>query len=236
MNRDVKDLIILQDRDNKLSIAMSVISGIPNEVKRIKSEFNNAQKSLLEAKELYQNTQKKIHAVAMKRKTHHDTILKLKSRQGETRKNEEYAMLEHEILRYKKFVDDFESEEISLLEELDIHNFSKAQADERFLIEKELITKRSKDLIEKKANIEKEVQLLKSQVTEAKTVVSSNLLDLYNRIKKARGVTKGVIVTITVSGKCSGCNIKLQPSLIHQVHSQLDVVQCNECSRILYNA
>jgi len=143
-------------------------------------------------------------------------------------------MLSHEIDRYGKEVDDLETKELELMEVVDEKKILRERANELFLQEKKLATEHSQALVEKQKVAKQKIQEVESGRAEAATKVEPESLALYERILKRRGV--GAICLIMESNKCSGCNIKLPPAVMHRLMADEELVQCSECSRILYYA
>jgi len=176
MNSVLQELLILQERDSRIYAAKEELGNVPSEAAKIKSRLSDRLKALEEAKLAQLNAEKEVKQVDLDRQVRKDTILKLKTRQGETKKNEEYQMLSHEIVRYGAEIDELETKEL----------------------------------------------------------VDREPLSLYERILARRGVN--TVVLITSDGQCKGCNMKLPPATLHRVLSDKELIQCSECSRILYNA
>lgn len=234
MQEELKNLLILQDRDSKIHQAKADLESIPLEAAKIKENLSNKVALVAEAKKAVLNAQKDVQKLELDRQTRKDTILKLKTRQGETKRNEEYQMLAHEVIRYTKEIDELETSELELMERVDRKKEERELAEKRFLEEKSFAVELSQQLVKKKMAAEEKLKTLSLERTQLEKNVDADSRALYERIIKARGV--GAIVLVTSSGQCKGCNIKLPPSTLHRVQAGTQIVQCSECSRILYNA
>ncbi len=227
-------LLILQERDTKIFKASQELEEIPEEADKIKSAFQERIYGVKNAKESLQKAQKDVSQLELDRQTRKETVLKLKTRQGETKKNEEYQMLSHEVIRYEKEIDILETKELELMELVDLRKKERSVAEEELTKEKAFATERSENLVAKKKHAELKVLEVKETRKNDASKVDSESLALYERIIKSKGI--GAIVRVTESGQCTGCNMKIPPATIHRVQAEKELIQCNECSRILYIA
>ena len=72
-----------------------------------------------------------------------------------------------------------------------------------------------------------DVRLKLDAVTEYKSVI-----ELYNRLLKARGTN--AVVSLSESGQCAGCHVKVTPATLIKVNADKEIVQCENCGRILF--
>jgi predicted nucleic acid-binding Zn-ribbon protein len=85
-------------------------------------------------------------------------------------------------------------------------------------------------LHEELTNIEQEITRLETEKIAALAPIPTDLVELYNQIRKQR---KGVAV-VKIEGKsCSACGTMLTPSILQAVQS-VSLIRCPTCSRILY--
>ena len=163
--------------------------------------------------------------------TRRTTIQRLKVQQFETRKNEEYQALVHEVTRYEKEADDLETRELELMEEMDTLRAAQKAAQEALaqtqrLVEEDLATiaQRHKRMEVERAEVSAERDQLAAQVPEA-------ILPLYHRLMKTK---VGMAVAPLDEGKCGGCHMKLIASTVVAVQTGKEITRCEDCGRILY--
>ena len=234
MSPVLQELLILQERDSKIQAAKKDLENIPLEAGKIKEKLNEKLKALNAAKDTYFDAQKAVKQVDLDRQTRKDTITKLKMRQGETKKNEEFQMLAHEIVRYSEQIDELETKELELMESVDLRKQERVEANDQLLAEKKFATEKGQELVELKKNSESVIKKMQSERDSLVQKVEVSARELYERLLASRGA--GVVVLLKPEGQCTGCNMKLPPATIHRVTAGAELVQCSECSRILYNA
>jgi predicted nucleic acid-binding Zn-ribbon protein len=171
---------------------------------------------------------KKIELDAETRRT---TIKRLKLQQFETRKNEEFVALGHEIVRYEKDLDAFETLELEAMDEVD--GFRKAQqaaeaalAHTRKLVEEDLAA-----IAQRHARTEAERLEVIAERERLATNVPESIMPLYLRLMKTKD---GRAVAPMRDGKCEGCHMKLIASTVVKAQSGREIAQCEDCGRILY--
>jgi uncharacterized protein len=171
---------------------------------------------------------KKIELDAETRRT---TIKRLKLQQFETRKNEEFVALGHEIVRYEKELDDFETKELEAMDEVDAFRSANkaaeaARANTRKLVEEDLVS-----IKERHGRMEADCAELRAEREILATKVPESVMPLYNRLMKTKD---GLAVAPLRDGKCEGCHMKLIASTVMKVQTAREITQCEDCGRILY--
>jgi uncharacterized protein len=63
------------------------------------------------------------------------------------------------------------------------------------------------------------------------TSISQDNLDIYNRLRTQK---RGLAVTTTVDGACTGCGSELRPAELQEARNPQHLAYCSSCGRILY--
>ena len=87
-----------------------------------------------------------------------------------------------------------------------------------------------KTLIQKRDEVEKQLQETGKKREEAAGAIGSQTLNLYERLRAKRGQA----VARAEQGTCQGCRITLSMNEWQRVKSGTVVVQCSSCGKILY--
>jgi RNase P subunit RPR2 len=78
---------------------------------------------------------------------------------------------------------------------------------------------------------EEERDRLLAQRQQDETTLPPEILELYERVRKAR---RGLALAEARDGCCTACNVRLRPQVYNEVRTNESVVTCESCSRILY--
>jgi len=230
---EVRALLILQDRDRRLLALATELAKLPQDEARAKGKLAGNEAAVAHSHTLVVDCELRLKRLELDAGTRRTTIQRLKLQQFETRKNEEYQAIGHEITRYEKDIDDLETRELELMEEMDAVRASyKAaqaiQAHDRTLVEEDLavLAQRRERLEAERREVTSARDHLASQVPEA-------ILPLYQRLMKSKA---GIAVAPMHEGKCGGCHMKLIASTVVAAQAAKELARCEDCGRILYVA
>ncbi len=230
---EIEKLLILQQRDQSIAELEADLKRIPAEKEMAKTRLATSQQAVADAKSALQENEIAIKAVELDIETRKTTIGRLKTQQFETRKNEEFRAIGKEIERYQEEIDEHETSELELMEKSDALKLTLTEAKDKLSkaeasVQEELDTYDRREMEEKKRLVE--VKDLREQASEK--LGDEDLLELYDRLRKARGVN--AVVSLSVSGQCAGCHVKVTPATLIKVNADKEVIQCENCGRILY--
>ena len=90
-----------------------------------------------------------------------------------------------------------------------------------------------KDLDEKGATLESQLNQLTAERTEIAGKVEEELLSLFERLFASKGDAAVVALEHEV---CTGCHMKVTTQTAHRVKNGKEIVSCEQCGRILYAA
>ena len=116
MHPVIKELLILQERDQKLLIVQRDLDRIPRDEANANGQLNGDQQVLQKAIDALRQCEVATKKIELDIATRRNTILRLKQQQFETRKNEEYTALGNEVIRYTKEIDGLETQELEHME------------------------------------------------------------------------------------------------------------------------
>jgi predicted nucleic acid-binding Zn-ribbon protein len=152
----IEALLVLQDRDRRLRTLADDLAKIPKDEARAKDKLAGDTEAVRKAKEAMMANEVEIKKVEMDTGTRRTTILRLKTQQFETRKNDEFQALGHEIVRYEKDIDGLETKELELMEKADALRTALSQAEAALAHTRKLIDEDLATLAERKKRLEAE--------------------------------------------------------------------------------
>jgi uncharacterized protein len=231
MQDTIEKLLILQDRDRKLRRVQAELAHMEPERQTLKAKLNGAQGSLEAAKlrtKQIESERKRLELDVEAKKT---LIEKYANQQLQTRKNEEYRALAHEIEICKGDIIKIEDKQIELMEQAeqaqkDMTRCTGEANDARKLVEEQIAK-----LGQREDNLKKEQAELQSNREELAAVVDESARARYERLVKNKG--ENVIVGIS-HGVCGGCHMKLPAQTLMSCRAQQELIACTNCGRILY--
>jgi predicted nucleic acid-binding Zn-ribbon protein len=227
----IEQLLTLQDRDQKLRAVLNEITALPAEKAARDRELKAADERLEAARARQKEIEVERKKLEVEVKAKQDQIARYKNQQLETRKNEEFAALRHEIEMAEKVVVGLEDRELVLMEEAESLKPALQEAQEAHAAEKKKVESHMASLTTRKENLEARKAELETERPRFTEGIDEDLLDRYNRLFKS----KNGIALVTVEHEvCTGCHMKVTHQAILEVKAEKEIIGCPQCGRILY--
>lgn len=231
MLASIEDLLVVQDRDRRLLELQKRIAAVPDEEARAKGRLAADEAAVAEAKAALQRNAVGMNKLELDIETRRTTIERLKKQQFETRKNEEFRALGHEVERYAGEIDGLETRELELMEQADILRAALGQAEASLAKSRTVVDDDLRELAVRRRNLEADLEETRSRRNEAVGTIDEELLQLYERLMKNKN---GLAVAQVQGGQCGGCHVRLIPTTLIKVQSGAEITQCENCGRILH--
>jgi uncharacterized protein len=227
----IEKLLVLQDRDRKIHRVQEELAQIAPERETLRNRANSTQTQLDAAKNRVKQIESERKRLELEVESKKTQIEKYANQQLQTRKNEEYKALAHEIETCKVDIMKIEDSEIVLMEQTEAAVKEVARANGEANEAKKLADSLIAELGQREENFKKELAELQQGRAELAAAVDESARNRYERLLKGKG--DNVVVGIN-HGVCGGCHMKLQQQLIVSCQAQKEIVTCSSCGRILY--
>ena len=231
MQDEVRALLILQDRDRRLLALAKDLEKLPQDEARAKAKLAGDHAAVARAHQALLDCELRVKKIELDAETRRTTIKRLKLQQFETRKNEEFVALGHEIVRYEKELDDFETKELEAMDEVDSFRNARQAAEAALAHTLKLVEEDLASIAQRHARTEAERLEVLAQREKLAANVPDSIMPLYVRLMKTKD---GRAVVPMRDGKCEGCHMKLIASTVMKAQSGREIAQCEDCGRILY--
>lgn len=227
----IEKLLILQDRDKQIRRVKTELDHIEPERQMLKNKTSSAQTGLDAAKNKVKTIESRRKDLELEVSAKKSLIEKYANQQLQTRKNEEYRALAHEIEGCKEAITKIEDQEIELMEQTEAAQREVAAATKVLADAKKLLDDQVGQLNAREENLKKELTKLEANRGELAAVVDESSRARYERLMKNKGDNAVVGVQ---HGVCGGCHMKLPTQIIVTCQAQSELVACINCGRILY--
>ena len=231
MFETIEKLLILQDRDKQIHRVKTELDHIEPERQVLKTKADGAQAALDAAKHRVKELESKRKDLDLEVQAKKTLIEKYANQQLQTRKNEEYRALAHEIETCKQDISKIEDKEIELMEQGETAQKNVASATQLATQAKKLMDDQIGQLGTREENLKKELAQLTANREELAAAVDETARNRYERLMKSKG---GNVVVGVQHGVCGGCHMKLPTQTIVTCQAQNELVGCINCGRILY--
>ncbi len=227
----IEKLLILQDRDRKISRVSQELAHIGPERDGLRQKAAATQTSLDAAKLQVKKIESERKQRDLEIEGKKAQIEKYLNQQLQTRKNEEYKALTHEIEMAKEVIFKIEDAEIVLMEQAEVAAKNVATATAEAAAAKKLVDDQIGKLDQREENLKQEFAELTSSRAQLASAVDDTTRNRYERLFKSKG--ENVVVGIEHSS-CGGCHMKLPAQVTTSCRAQTEIVPCPNCGRILY--
>ncbi len=232
MPPDIDALLQLQQRDLRLQELRKELERIPREQEQARGRLAQNQRAVDDAKAAVQANEVAIKNLELDVGTRTETIARLRRQQFETRKNEEFQALSHEVTRYSNEVDGLETKELELMEQGDRLRSALAEAEAAHAATERGVDEEIGTLDQRSRIFTTEVEGLDAERADLAGGFDEEILSLYDRLLKLRGAP--VVVPISPTRQCEGCHVRATPATMVRVQGGQELVNCENCGRILY--
>jgi hypothetical protein len=231
MHEVIEKLLILQDRDRRLMRVKDQLARVEPERQMLQSRAGSAQAGLDSVKmkiKVVETDRKKLELDVEAKK---QQIEKYSLQQFQTKKNEEYRALAHEIETCRAGIGKLEDQQLELMEKAeglqkDLVGATREADEARKMTDGQL-----KELAGREENLKTELAELESNREQLTGAVEEGVYKRYERLLKNKG--DSVVVGIQ-HGVCGGCHMKFPVQLVVACQAARELVTCPNCGRILY--
>jgi len=230
---ELEQLLILQDRAQKMRQMEAELRSLPLERRSLEDQSSAASANLEAIKDKARHVEVQKKNFELDIATRNESIARLRTQQYETRKNDEFAAMGREIERYQKEISDLEDRELDLMEQTDLLKVQIATEEKQTSATKSSISTQVADLEGKQGILKGRLEELKKERDELAGKVDEDLLDRFNRLFASKGDAAVVALEHDV---CTGCHMKITTQTAVRVRGGKEIVSCEQCGRILYFA
>jgi predicted nucleic acid-binding Zn-ribbon protein len=227
----IEKLLILQDRDRKILQEQGELARIEPERQMLNAKAASAQAELENVKLQIKQIESSRKDLELEVESKKQMIVRYANQQFQTRKNEEYRALAHEIDTCKAAIFQIENGEIELMEQAEAAQKEAVRANQAAKAARTLVDEQVAQLGEREENLKKELAELEANREELAAAVDEGARSRYERLVRSKG--ENVVVGVQ-HGVCGGCHMKLPPQLLVTCQAEKELVGCSNCGRILY--
>jgi predicted nucleic acid-binding Zn-ribbon protein len=231
MQETIQQLLVLQDRDRRISQLKLEHGRIPEETaaveRRVKEEVARLEKTRNDLKHL-ESERKKLEIDAESKRAQ---VTKYRGQLAAIKSNTEYQALLKEISKAESDIKLVEDHELEFMEQ-----FERLQPElkQGQVALKELTAKAESDkadLQRRGTVIAEELSNLRSEREKLASQIDADVLGRYQRLMRSKG---DVAIVPIQHGNCGGCHLHLPPQKVHDARSAAGLTSCDYCGRILY--
>jgi len=227
----ITQLLSLQDKDQRLRTLRTELDALPAEKAAKERLIAEAAARLDQARTRSKEIEVQKKSLEVEASAKREQIAKYKTQQMQTRKNEEFTALSHEIEGVEKAVSAIEDREIELMEEAELLKPQITAAEQAYQQDKSKFEGQIAVLGEKTGNLKARIAELEAARTAAATGIDEDELDRYERLFRTKN---GLAVVALEHDVCTGCHMKVTTQTSVELRAEKSIVSCPQCGRILH--
>jgi len=231
VHSELEQLLVLQDRQQKIRHIQAEVKTVPLERAHLESQLAATEAGVEALKQKGRQVEVERKNLELSVGTRTESILRLKTQQYQTRKNDEFQAIGHEIERYENEIRKLEDQELELMIEVDRLKGEIEAADKSARATKESISRQLADLETKSKALGSNQEELETDRKALAARIDDDLLDQFERLFNSKGDAAVVAVE---HGVCTGCHMKVTTATAARVKAGKEIVSCENCARILY--
>jgi predicted nucleic acid-binding Zn-ribbon protein len=230
---EIEQLLRLQHCDQRLKALQAELETVPIERKRIERTVAAQEGAFEQVKQQSRDFEMQRKKLELEVKARQDSIGRYKTQQFQTRKNEEFQALGHEIQRLEREVRQIEDKELELMEESERAQKQIQQAEQELRAAKTHFGQQLEALEQKEQVLAGQVREAASEREKLVAGIDPDLLFQYDRLFASKGGDAVVAVEHEV---CTGCHMKNTTTTVYRAKLGREIIHCEQCGRILYFA
>jgi len=224
----IEKLLILQDRDRRIQRLRAEMAQVPPQREAMLRKDQAARDALAAAKKQVKELETQRKQLDLEVQAKQEQIERYANQQLQTRKNEEYRALAHEIETCKAAITRTEDQELDLMEQgeaaqKEVGRATVAAAEAKTLVDSEVAA-----IDERCKTLQKELDELQEGREALAQAVDDETRD---RLSNSKG--QNVVVGVH-KGVCGGCHMKLPAQQLVSCKAAKEIITCTNCGRILY--
>jgi hypothetical protein len=233
VKEELKALVQLQQKELELERIAGKIADIEAARTALKAEVAAAEAVVAKAEKDVEEARAAAKRLDIDLKTAEDKVSKFKDQMHAVKTNEQLWAIQEEIGHAEGEVGAVETKILEQLEVADsltkVIDEKKAEsAREKQRIDEELASQDTQE-----SGLAAEREKIEASMAGTRALVSDDLLRKFESIKAVRA---GVGVAEVYEELCMVCNTKVRPQLVVDAFNLDDVIQCENCKRIIYVA
>ena len=228
----LEKLLILQHCDQQIRDVNGALHSFPQEKAACEQSVVTAQRHLEEVRSRHRATEVELKKCDGDILVKREQIARYRTQQLQTRKNDEYTALTHEIAGGEKQINEIEERQLLLMEAAEVLNTELQAAQEAHAIELERIKTVMANLESRRQNLLLRHTELTQERPRLTDGIDEDLLERYDRLFKSKA---GAAVVPIENNVCTGCHMKVTTQTVLLARAEKEIISCSQCGRMLYN-
>jgi uncharacterized protein len=230
MNPDLDKLIRLQHAESELKRVEGGLAELPRRRQEVEAALSEERARLDGFREGLDGTQKARRRLEGELQDLEGKRSKYKGQLMEVKTNKEYTAMLHEIEAVEREIRGREDLILAEMEKAEGLSADVKREEEVFKAAESASRVRLRELDEQGRTLQEQAARLHADRDAVASTITPDVRARFHRVAKLRGTG----VSEARDERCSECHMKLRPQMFVDLKKNEDIVECPQCSRILY--
>ena len=231
MQPDLQHLIQLQDLDLAAERARRRIADLPASQQALEARLGERSGTVAVLKARIAAGQDARREIEKELAAIQGRLSKYRGQLMEVKTNKEYQAMQKEMAVAERDVRSHEDRMLERMEEAEGLAAELKTAEALLKAEQAEAAREQMALDAERARLEGEIEQLVAERLTVTGGLSKTALDLFEQLARHR---KGHAMSEARGGLCTECHVKLRPQVFNEARRNDSLIQCDNCSRILY--
>ncbi|HVH85253.1 MAG TPA: C4-type zinc ribbon domain-containing protein [Terriglobales bacterium] len=230
MNADLDRLIKLEQVDREIARLSAEVAALPKRVATIEHQLSDAKAKVEQAKLAIKSQDQKRRSLESDIQSFQQKIAKFREQSLDVKTNEQYKALMHEIQFVEAEIRKAEDKVLEIMEGGELFDRQVKASETELKTQSAQVEKEKEEARALTAKDEARLKELQAERTTLRTGVTGDLLDLYDRVLKARKTA----LAEAREQRCTACFVLLRPQKWNEIKAGGEIATCDSCGRILF--
>lgn len=230
MNADLERLIQLEKVDREIARLSAEVAALPKRVAEIEHQLSDAKAKVEQARTAIKSQEHKRRSLESDIQSDQQRIAKFRDQSLDVKTNEQYRALMHEIEFTQAEIRKAEDKILEIMEGAELFDRQVKASEGSLKTQSAQVEKEKEDARALTAKDEASLKELQTERTRLRSGVAGDLLELYDRVLKARKTA----LAEAREQRCTACFVLMRPQKWNEVKAGGEVMTCDSCGRILF--
>jgi len=231
MHPDLERLIELQSVDTVIARLNAEVAALPKKIAAIETKLTASKVQVEKVKAAMQAGDKAKRGYEGDIQAQQQKISKYKDQSLNVKTNPEYKALLQEIQFAEDAIRGFEDKILEVMLDADTKKDELKKAENELKSETAEIEREKEQARQITAKDEAELTTESAKRDQLREAITADVLTHYDRVAKFRGTG----LALEKNGMCMGCRVYLRPQVLQHVHTNNEIIYCDQCQRVLYS-
>lgn len=232
--REIRELVALSEKDAAIDSAKAELDSIPEKISDLEKSLSEKEAAWEEAKKEMTRLMVAGKEIEISVSEKEEKLAKRRRELNGVKSNEVYRVMLKEIEDMRRSIDESETEELRLLEDVDAAGRKRKKLEEDLKTARTGLSDATADLRGREARLKSVLEKEQEERRRISEKLDADLLERYEYIRKKRGFALARVRFENEKYYCDGCHMALTSGKSGELKKENVVAICDNCQRMLY--